>query len=378
MPNSTQLKFRNFLACFAALAVCPVILPSPAVAAPIEAVKGKQYRLTERHGPWMIMVASFRDVDTKRVERVRGQLRLVRNERYEEGMSAEEAADALVFELRVAGIPAYVTRRESSYEKTNTADRRGRARSRTYRSQVDGVAVMAGNYPSFEDAAGQQTLKYLKSSKFRSKVLESPESGSVYRPTPGQKDPLSGAFLTLNPMLTGDKLRAQTIDPLLSRLNGSTEYSLAKNPGKYTLIIASFNGRSMKKISNNSFSRYAQSFERTIGNTLASAADKAWQLAQAMRNARGAGYDQDYEVYIWHGHYRSIVTIGAFDNPRDPRIARYTEMFRAKLRQNPLNGQRGLEAEVFTVPRKPRPNQSPSISFMFDPRPTLMEVPKLN
>ncbi|MDA1014734.1 MAG: hypothetical protein O3A00_09825 [Planctomycetota bacterium] len=377
MRNSTHPMLHKFVVCCTAAAAWISLLASASHAGPIEAVKGKHYRLSSQHGPWMIMVASFRDVESKRVERVNGRLQYVRNERYEEGLSAEEAATALALELRIAGIPAYVTSREASYEKTNTADRRGRERARTYRSQVDGVAVMAGNYPTFEDSDGQQTLKYLKSSKFRSKVLESPKSGGVYRSTPGQKDPLSGAFLTLNPMLSGEQMRAQTSDPLLSRLNGSAEYSLAKNPGKYTLIIASFNGRSMKKMSNNSFSRYAQSFERTIGNTLASAADKAWQLTQAMRNARGAGYDQDYEVFIWHGHYRSIVTIGAFDDPKDPRIARYTEMFRAKTRQNPLTGQTGLEAEIFTVPRRPQPNQPPRMTFMFDPRPTLMEVPKL-
>ena len=42
------------LAFFALLAVC-----APLMAGHIEAVRGKQYGLTKRHGPWMIMVASF-------------------------------------------------------------------------------------------------------------------------------------------------------------------------------------------------------------------------------------------------------------------------------------------------------------------------------
>ena len=60
-----------------------VELPRPVAAAPIEAVRGKRYRITTRHGPWMIFVASLH------------------------GNTARGAADSLVYELRKLGIPAY-------------------------------------------------------------------------------------------------------------------------------------------------------------------------------------------------------------------------------------------------------------------------------
>ena len=39
--------------------VTTLILVSSSDAAQIEAIHGKHYALTKRHGPWMIMVASF-------------------------------------------------------------------------------------------------------------------------------------------------------------------------------------------------------------------------------------------------------------------------------------------------------------------------------
>ena len=47
--------------------------------AEVEAVRGKRYRLTKRHGPWMIMVADIRDVPPEL--------------RKEGGMTALQAAD---------------------------------------------------------------------------------------------------------------------------------------------------------------------------------------------------------------------------------------------------------------------------------------------
>ena len=61
--------------------------------AEVEAVKGKRYKLHRNCGPWMVMVGSFQEVPLQR--RVNG------------GLSAQEAADELVFELRKQGLPAY-------------------------------------------------------------------------------------------------------------------------------------------------------------------------------------------------------------------------------------------------------------------------------
>ena len=72
--------------------VAGLVLWSSTSALAIEAIRGKEYKLTKRHGPWMIMVASFKEPpDVRRTE----------------GMTPKEAADELVYELRKKGIPAY-------------------------------------------------------------------------------------------------------------------------------------------------------------------------------------------------------------------------------------------------------------------------------
>ena len=71
-------------------------VPKPAFAAApgrkIDADPSKKYRLSKRHGPWMIMVASMRDVP---------------EERRTTGLTAQQAADQMVLALRQVGIPAY-------------------------------------------------------------------------------------------------------------------------------------------------------------------------------------------------------------------------------------------------------------------------------
>src|SRR5437899_1884446 len=65
-----------------------------AAAAPIEAIRGKNYALTAKHGPWMIMVTSLWGNTP------------------EQEQQAEKAAQELVFQLRKKGIPAYSYRQD--------------------------------------------------------------------------------------------------------------------------------------------------------------------------------------------------------------------------------------------------------------------------
>ncbi|HTN03782.1 MAG TPA: hypothetical protein VL132_17965, partial [Planctomycetaceae bacterium] len=185
------------------LAIClAVAAASPASA--IEAVRGKEYKLTPKHGPWMIMVTSFRDVKDE--------------DRKEKGLSAAEAAAELVFELRSNGIPAYTFAQDGKVEKIDTIDRLNRPDQRIYASQRDMICVLAGNYDlsateSFADSGRQSaslknkkddkiaddTLRYVKA--YFPKFLKEEKSGGIFRLTPGRKGPLSGAFLTINPLL---------------------------------------------------------------------------------------------------------------------------------------------------------------------------------
>jgi len=344
----------------------------------IEAVKGKQYRLTKRHGPWMIMVASF--------EEISGAARV-------KGLSPAQAASQLVFELRKKGVPAYTFEQRSEIDKVKTVDRLGRRKLRFRMARQANIAVLAGNYASRDNRIAQRTLKHIK--KFQPDFLRDDRdntaakkklrgggtllklrNGGIYQATPGRPGPLSGAFLTINPALSPRDIRDQQRDPLLLKLNSHQELSLLNNRGLYTVIVASFYGTPKTRMGG----RKPRGNERNLRlrAALDEAMSNAWELSKALRKARSLGYDRDYEAYVFHDRYRSVVTIGSFSTPNDPRIAQLQKKFGAKVRMaNGTTGPKILTAEVFTIPHRPQPRIGPVKSWFFDPRPALMDVPRV-
>lgn len=365
---------RKLFVVFAGLCVlsAPPILAGPG--RKIDADPNKRYRLTKRHGPWMIMVASMRDVPEER--------------RSKHGLSAQQAADRLVLELRREGIPAYTFSQKQALDQVSTIARRsGEKSTRSYVAQQDRVVVVAGNYPSPTDETAQATLAYLKRTKdlrdgrkafqARLSLLNDPESGAVYRHTPGRPGPLSRAFLMPNPLLSPDEIIGGRRDPLLIKLNSDMEHSLTACPGKYSLVVATFRGKSSMHVNRSILESSANKLDAKLGTTLDDAALNAWRMTQALRRARSVGYDRDFPAYVYHDRYQSIVTIGSFDSPTDPRIAMLTKQFKAKTRLHPKTGREVLTAEIFAVPRRPPRNQLPDYTWIFDPNPELIEVPRL-
>jgi hypothetical protein len=78
------------------LAIAIAAIAGPVSAARIDATANRTYRITKKHGPWMIMVASF----SERHKDVRSA----------DGLSPSDAASQLVYVLRKRGIPAYTFR----------------------------------------------------------------------------------------------------------------------------------------------------------------------------------------------------------------------------------------------------------------------------
>lgn len=336
------------------------VSPSPVDAGRIEAVKGKEYTITKAHGPWMIMVASFSDV---------------RNREYrKEGFTARQAAVELVYELRKAGIPAYVFEQDARVEKIETNNRLQRRERRVYAAQRNMFSVLAGNYSSIDDSTGQQTLRHLKT-QFKADFLL--QNGARFKPTPGQPSPLSGAFMTINPLLSPEEVKAATVDPLLVRLNTQHDYSLFENPNQYTLVIATFTGGGTKLMLGNDEEKEKSLLDQIKpSSSLDDAAQNALELADAMRNASKVGYAEDYEVFVWHDKKKSVVTIGGFDSMDDPRIRTLMQKFTAKQKAMPKNpSQKVLVAEFFTVPKTQDYTQARK-QWLFDPAPRIMKVPR--
>lgn len=344
-----------------ALAVASVLSGSSALADRIDATKGRQYPISKQHGPWMIMVVSLSEPPP---------------ERRKAGITPEEAADELVYALRKRGIPAYAHRVGEEQEHLKTTTRIGRVAKAHVRSQQGAVCVLAGNYKSAEDRVGQDTLKFIKKMALKDLHLDSWEQNGVYAKTPGQPGPFSGAFLTMNPILTMEDIaRTKAPDPLLIKLNAGGENTIMANKGKYTLVIATFRGLSQTGLGNSGYKQALEKFKVT--DTLDDGAERALTVARMLRGGElgkealdGNQTGRKFDAWVFHDHHQSLVTVGSFDSADDPRIAVLAETFGAKTRA-------GANGQTYTIGGACMLPGNPPEAMVFDPRPRLIEVPKL-
>ncbi|MEZ6123162.1 MAG: hypothetical protein R3C49_08320 [Planctomycetaceae bacterium] len=352
-----MFSFRRSLIC--SLLVAGSVL-SPTAFAKIEAVQGKRYPLGPKHGPWMIMVASLQDVPD-------GQGRKT------DGLTAWQAADQIVFELRKLGIPAYafLQNRELGQLGEFAANTAGTDK-RQYIAQHEAIAVLAGNFSQPDDAQAKTILDFLKN-RFDPAFLKDQKSGAILPRTPGRPGPFSRAHMTTNPLMPASEIKQRTSDPLVKKLNAGEEYSLLNNKGKYTLRIATFRGNSIVQVGNQVSEKASQHFERFFGSSLDESGERAWELTRALRSAEKLGYEQNYEAWLYHDRFESIVTVGSFDSEHDPRIAEIARRFAAKTREH--EGKDVPIAELFTIPRHLKANTPPDKMWVFDARPKLMRVP---
>ena len=268
----------------------------------IEAKAGKVYKLTDKHGPWMIKVASL----------------------WEEPNHREEIVlNALVLKLRKAGIPAYIHRQKEEVEKFEMVDRSGKPRQRSLTSQHSMVAVLAGNYEKPDDKVAKKTLAYIQK-KFKAEVAVEINGSKETVPLV-----VRTAFMTRNPLLPQEEVSPRVTDPLLLSLNSGIEHTLFENKGNFTLVVASFYGQS--KIKQAEFSQFDKALEDEAKVSLDRAARESWDLMMTLRKLK-------FPAYVYHDQFRSIVTIGEFKSANDPRIQELVERFRAKPDLDPKTG----------------------------------------
>ncbi|MCA8987782.1 MAG: hypothetical protein KDA78_09095 [Planctomycetaceae bacterium] len=331
------MRSRISILCLAAMLSFSTSLNS--AQAGIEAIKGKSYQLSKQHGPWMVMVAVFSEPP----EELRG-----------EGLSPEQAAEELVYELRTKGIPAYTYRREQSFQSVNTINRLNQSEERSYKLDTE-ICVIAGNYNNIDadNTLGKKTLEWIK--HYKPDCLE---KGGIYKPTPGQPGPLSGAFLTVNPLLSPEEVKRRQRDPEIIKYNSHFEYSLLDNPGKYSIVVCSFYGNSITQVGGSEMdgSKLGQ-------GGLDLAADQAWQVMRALR-------EKQYEAYVFHDRRKSIVTIGSFNSPDDPGVQTILRTFSAQWKTDPVSGKPQLLTESLVLP-----SQNGQWLCTFDPKPQIIEVP---
>ena len=339
------------------LAIVIAAIAGPVSAARIDATQNRTYRITKKHGPWMIMVASF----SERHQDVRV-----------DGLSPGDAASQMVYALRKRGIPAYTFRMSEADHGNLGKDALGRTMRTRTPVQNNSVSVIAGNYSTVDDSTAQRTRNFIKRLSLKDLNLESWTNGGglVFRQTPGQPGPFSGAFLTINPLFSQEEVAKTKRDPLILRLNGNSEYSILRNKGKYTLTVATFKGRSKTGIGEREYKKAYDLF--TPSGTLDDAAERAWKVAKMLREGlfSGSQNGRTFEAYVYHDRFQSLVTIGSFDSPQDPRLIQLAHIFRAKQHK-------GTNGKSFTTGESIIVSHDPVETVVFDPVPSLIPVPKI-
>ncbi len=305
----------------------------------VEADPGKRYELTEDRGPWLILAASFA------------------------GKGAEQQAHELVLELREKfNLPAYINQKQFDYTETvegKSIDRyTGGPAKMKYANAMkfEAYSVLAGEYESPKDPKIPKTLEMLKYARPKCLDEAEREQGSAQwmvgirkhlqqmngNPAKRSKGPMGNAFVTRNPHLPETYFAPGGIDDFVVKLNEHVKYSLLRNPGRYTVKVASFSGKDT--MDNDEI----ELIERTgkFSGQLEIAADKAHRLTVALRS-RGV------DAYEFHDRSESYVTVGSFESVGEPlpngaidinpTIHKIMKMYGATPRKLPGGGSMGLQ-----------------------------------
>jgi hypothetical protein len=153
-------------------------------------------------------------------------------------------------------------------------------------------------------------------------------------------------------------------------LNSTAQSSILRNKGKYTLVVATFKGMSQTGIGERNYKKALDVFKP--GGALVDGAERAWKITRMLREGLFTGSQQGrtFEAYEYHDRFESMVTVGSFDSPQDPRLVQLANIFRAK-QQVGTNGKSFTTGESIMIPG------DPPETVIFDPIPRLIEVPRV-
>lgn len=334
-----------------------------------KAVAKSSHLLTEDNGPWMIFVSAYA------------------------GSGAEAEARQLVESLRKEfKVNAYLHRQHYDYTdnvKGKGFNKYGEPKKMKYNSDMkfDEVAVLVGDFESVTDPRLQKILKGIKFATAEQLALRGKDSPTTRRfagirslqnklsksGSKNRKGPLGNAFATRNPMIPKEAMAPKGLDPLLIEMNRRVKYSLLKNPGKYTVRVASYRGQvviDQKKIFE------IQNNKRSLDGRIDETDEKAEELTAALRG-------MNIEAYVYHDRHESIVTVGSFaeigskraDGKIElvPRVAEIIQKFGPQKKALPGAGSQfaGIQPRAIEVGKGRNVKQ-----YVFDIAPQPIVVPR--
>jgi hypothetical protein len=260
------------------------------------------YTLSEKNGPWLIMAASFN------------------------GAQGEQDARKLVMELRSKyNLPAYcygMTFKVGDERVGRGVDELGAPIKRRYRrgNQVLEHAVLVGEFPAIDDPEAQSLLERVKTLEPEALKVEAGEATSqslisirqLQRTLkeklgqPVKRGPMSHAFMTRNPLLPKEYFAPPGVDEEVAKWNKGLDYSLLHCPGRYSIRVATFAGRTSLKGTLDDKLDDGKVRMAKDDDPLVVAGQNAHKLAVALRS-------KGWEAYEFHSRQESYVTIGSFN-----------------------------------------------------------------
>jgi hypothetical protein len=268
------------------------------------------FPLAESDGPWMVLATTFR------------------------GEGARDDARRLVQELRgTHKLKAYT--HEKSFDFTGNQrglglNPDGTPKKMRYAKaeQVIEVAVLVGDFASFDDPRGQKMLTKIKNLHPDALAGNSGKSQSFadFRRMMGLdktsgKGPMHLAFVIPNPLLPEDFFTRQQVDKFVLDMNADVTNSLLDCPGRYSVRVATFTGAGtfdQKAIEDGGKDVEFQ-------GRLVEAAEKAHRLTESLRRS-------GWQAWEFHDRDSSIVCVGSVDQLAVPQangaIAPHPEIVR--------------------------------------------------
>jgi hypothetical protein len=298
-------------------------LRPPTVELPNEPIE--PYLLSKENGPFMVMAKTFRGVDAERMA-----LALVKELKHEHQLPA--------YILRTKDMPGKSLIRGTPPTAPNelmAPDIKMPEKIRTF----DEAAVLVGNERTLADS--ERLLKQVR--KIKPKCLDGMSSMFPWRTA------LCYAYRTTNPYAPAQALFPRSKDRLVVQIN-SGHRSIVNCPGRYSLQVAQFTGRTQYQIGDQSQQFQILSSLRDLKDSpLRTAHDDAERMAEKLAN------DPDVQrlgqpIYVYHDRTSSQVFVGSFNSDRDAAaIAAHEQLLKLAV---PLMNKkrRGGGLDIMIVP----------------------------
>ncbi len=273
--------------------------------------------LAEKDGPWLILATTFR------------------------GETARDDARRLVQELRSKHrLRAYT--HEKAFDYTGEQQGVGLNPDGTPKrmryanaAKVVEVAVLVGDFATFEDPRGQKALREIKELRpealggaaAKSRMVADFLRANSQHAKTNSRPPMHAALLIPNPLLPDDYFARQEVDEFVLAMNAEVDHGLLDCPGRYTVRVATFTGAGSFAtgeaapppaagglVDVNRFldvlkgSGWKDPHLRQLDqeSRLVEAADNAHRLTVALRRA-------GWQAWEFHDRDESIVCVGSID-----------------------------------------------------------------